>query len=334
LGAAFFVSILNYGMPRFVKPRHKPAILSLRDFYNLRNKVLIYRNLGGLGDILMHRMMFEDFKNINPEMKLIFACPPQYHDAVKDHPYIDEVLDCNHVVMSDYVMAYNTSSACTRHEIAAAPLSDKHRSDIWANHCGVELQNHNMHIRLSEDELDYGRKWVKKINTEDKPTVVFCPISAMRSKNLQPFQMTGIVKGLREMGYFVYSIHNTPIPELEELNVPVIFGQKTRQWMGIIMAADYALTVDTAAFHFAGGMGKPLTGVFTWADGKVYGKYFDFVLVQKHRDNGDWPCGPCYTWLHCPLSKDRLKPCLTKISPEMVLDGCRKMFAKWPKITT
>jgi len=319
-------------MPRFIKPKRKVAKLSLRDFHELRNKVLIYRNLGGLGDILMHRMIFEDFKKINPEMKLVFACPPQYHDAVKDHPYIDELKDSNHVEMTDYVMAYNTSSACTRHEVHVAPLSDKHRSDIWANHCGVELTNHNMHIQLTDPELELGRAWVRQNNPEGKPSVIFCPVSAMASKNLQPFQLRGIVQGLREMGYFVYSCHSTPVKELDDLGVPVIYGQKVRSWMSLIMAADYVLSVDTAAFHFAGGMKKPLTGVFTWADGKVYGKYFDFVLVQKHRDDGNWPCGPCYCWLQCPLSKEPLKPCLTQISAAMVLDGCRKMFAKWPKI--
>jgi len=44
----------------------------------------------------------------------------------------------------------------------------------------------------------------------------------------------------------------------------------------------------------AGGLGKPLCGIFTFADGKIYGKHYDFVLVQKHRDNGNWNCGSCF----------------------------------------
>jgi ADP-heptose:LPS heptosyltransferase len=98
----------------------------------------------------------------------------------------------------------------------------------------------------------------------------------------------------------------------------------------VIEAADYVVSVDSAAFHCAGGLGKPLTGIFTYCDGKVYGKYYDFVLVQKHRDNGDWPCGPCFHWPSCPKSKEMLKPCLTELTPDILADGLERMFQKWP----
>ena len=41
--------------------------LSLNEFEGMRNKVLILRQAGGVGDILMQRMMFEGFKQIFPE---------------------------------------------------------------------------------------------------------------------------------------------------------------------------------------------------------------------------------------------------------------------------
>jgi hypothetical protein len=78
-------------------------------------------------------------------------------------------------------------------------------------------------------------------------------------------------------------------------------------------------------------MGKPLVGVFTFADGTVYGRYFDFVLVQKHRNNDpEWTCGPCYNWGACPKTKSNPKPCLTEITVEMLLEGVDKMLEKWP----
>jgi hypothetical protein len=80
----------------------------------------------------------------------------------------------------------------------------------------------------------------------------------------------------------------------------------------------------------AGELKKPLVGVFTFADGKVYGRYYDFVLVQKHRDNGDWDCGPCYNWGNCTKTEKVPKPCLTEITAEMIIEGVDKMFDKWP----
>lgn len=315
-------------MGNILNTKKLPKTLSIRDFYNKRDKILIVRETGGLGDILMHRQIFEDFKILMPNIKIVFACPKQYHDAVKDHPFIDEIIDSREVDIHDYLISYNTTSACTRHEMRYAPLSKDNRSDIWANHCGVMLTKHNMHINLSDDIIQYGKNIVK--NLTDKPTVLLCPISAMFVKNLNETQLKGTVEELRRIGLFVYSLHTKPIVELGKMNVPVITSQTIQQWMGIINAADYVVSVDTSTFHFAGGIGKPLTGIFTFADGKVYGRYYDFTLVQKHRDDGNWECGPCYNWCNCTKTIKVPKPCLTEITVDMIVEGIRKMLNKHP----
>jgi len=313
-------------MARLKRPSNKPSQYTLREFHQNRNKVLVIRETGGLGDILMHRMMFEDFKLLAPDLKLVFACPRKYHTAVEDHPFVDEVVDSQKVDAREYIAYYTTTSACTRHEMALAPLSMKHRSDIWANHCGVELTRHNMHIRLEPEYVQQAQERLKR-DGADGPTIALCPMSAMITKNLTEQQQLSLVGELQKRGYFVYALHHKPLPHLP---IPVWHDLSIRQWMGAIEAADYVVTVDTAGFHYAGGVGKPLTGIFTFADGKVYGRYYDHILVQKHRDNGDWDCGPCYYWPTCPKTKTVPKPCLTEITIDMIMDGIEKMFEKWP----
>ncbi len=317
-------------MPRLIRPKRVKQTMTLRMFHERRNKVLILRGIGGLGDILMHRMVFEDFKKANPEMKIVFACPTQFFDAVKDHPYVDEVVNAKKVNTEDYMLSYNTTNCCSRYEMGIAPFADKNRSDIWANHCGVKLENHNMHIQLSKEELEFGKVELAKIADGTKPTVAVCPISAMRSKNLLDHQLIGTVKGLREMGLFVYSTHPKPIKTLQKIDVPTICGLTIRQWMGLLMATDYVVSVDTAAFHFAGGMNRPVVGIFTWADGYVYGKHYPTkTIVQLHRNtHPDWKCGPCYKWPECPFTTKPEKPCLTKLTVEMILEGVKTMLNK------
>lgn len=279
----------------------------------------------------MHRMFFKQAKEIMPEATIVFACPARYHDAVYDHPYIDEVIDAKTVNKYDYLISFNTTSSCTRHELTVAPLADKHRSDIWANHCGIIVEDHDMHINL---EKEYKEKAKKRLDTlrgdHTGPVAVLCPISAMITKNLLEWQMKAVVDELRDRGCWVCGLHTQPIPELKKMNVPTIHGVRIREWMGYLDVADYVVTVDSAAFHYAGDRKKPMTGIFTFADGKVYGKYFDFVLVQKHRDNGDWPCGPCYNWSICPFTRKVPKPCLTEICPSMLKKGINEMFERWP----
>lgn len=282
--------------------------------------------MGGLGDILVHRMMFEDFKRVMPDVKLIFACPKIYRDAVKDHPYLDDVLDCKEVDTSEYIQVYNTSNACCRYELAKAPFSGKNRCDIWANHCGVVLKNHNMHLNLEETIKKEAMELVEKHRTCNGPKVLFTPISAMLNKNLTMKQTKEVILGLRERGLYVYTSHLHHTELFDHMNVPVLKGN-IRQWMGFVYAADCVVSVDTAAFHMAGGIGKPLVGIFSFTDGKVYSKYYKAELVQKHRDNGDWDCGPCYNWLICPKSKSNPKPCITEITSNMILEGVDKMLA-------
>lgn len=313
------------------KPSELQRSLSLGDFYRKRNRVLILRGVGGLGDILMHRMMFEDFKKQAPDVEIHFACPKQYHGAVSDHPYIDKILGTEEFNRNDYLISYMTTTACGRYEMKMAPYSDKHRSDIWANYCGVELTNHNMHISLTDEEKREARIIIEKHRDRYGPSVLIAPISAMELKNLLDFQLLGTIEELHKRGLFVFGLHTRPIFPMLKNDIPVISGVNVRQWLAIIHEADYVISVDTAAFHAAGGLGKPHVGIFTFADGKVYNKYFDkSFLVQKHRDNGNWDCGPCYNWGACTKTQKRPKPCLTEITVDDIMVETDKMLKKCP----
>ena len=59
---------LFYCMPRIIRKNDSvKKVLSLKDFNDKKNKILILRETGGLGDILMHWQMFEDFKSDMPD---------------------------------------------------------------------------------------------------------------------------------------------------------------------------------------------------------------------------------------------------------------------------
>lgn len=280
---------------------------------------------------MMHRMMFEDFKRIMPEAELHFALPKYYHDAVKDHPFVDKLIALEDIDKNDYLVSYNTTSACGRTEMKLYPFSGPHRSDIWAGHCGVILTNHDMHITLTDEEKEEGRRIIEENRDRSGPCVVVCPVSAMQNKNLSDRQVRGLIDGLWERGLYALGMHNHPMQTFVKNKIPNVDETRIRIWMAILNQADYVVSVDTAAFHCAGGMNKPLVGIFSFADGKVYGKYFDFFLVQKHRqDDPEWTCGPCYNWGACPKTDKNPKPCLTEITTEMILTAVDKMLAKWP----
>lgn len=315
---------IEYKRPTQVKPT-----LGVREFYDKRKKILIQRACGGLGDILMHRMIFEDFKKLMPNSEIHFSCPKQYHDAVIDHPFIDKVLDCNETNCHDYIVHYNTTTACGRWEMTMAPLSGKHRSDIWANHCGVNLTCHDMHIQISKEENMQGREIIDKHRNRSGKTVLLAPISAMHNKNLSDELMAEVCSGLHDKGYFVVGMHSMPIYGLLKKDIPTIHGICLRKWLSVINNADYVISVDTSHFHAAGGMHKPTVGVFTFVNGKTYSSYYPTVeFVQG-------PCplkySGCYDWGKCPKIKEDPKiPCCSGLTAKSILISFDKLVSKFP----
>ena len=289
------------------------------------------RKSGGLGDIMMMRMMFEDFKRHNPESELTFACPVTYHDVVRDHPYIDRVVDSKTVDLTEYTVSYDCSVACEKYETRVAPLSDKHRSDIWAERCGMTLTNHNMYLSVDEVATEQCRKKLETYReVQEGPIILFAPLSTMESRNLSPCQMNGVVEGLRSLGCVVVGSHHKTI---KGLLAPALCPPSLLELVGFINAADYIVSVDTGTFHVAGGLDKPMVGIFSWADGKTRGKWFNrWILVQRHRDNGNWECGPCFLFDQCPKVPRSVlrKPCITEITSNEVVEAAKEMMERWP----
>lgn len=312
----------KYTRPTSVRPE-----INLLEFYNKRKKILIQRSCGGLGDILMHRMMFEDFKHLLPNSEIHFACPKQYHDAVIDHPFIDQVLDSNIVNHHDYIIHYNTSTACGRWEMKMAPLSGTHRSDIWANHCGVDLKYHNMHFKISLQEQQEAIEILEKHRDRNGKCVIIAPISAMHNKNLSDELMVDLANELRNKGYFPVGIHGVAIFPFLKNDIPTIYGLKLRQWLAVINQADYIISVDTSHFHAAGGLLKPVVGIFTFVNGETYSSHYPTVeFIQG-------PCplyySGCYDWGQCPKIKEGPRvPCCAGITMNSIINAFDRLVEK------
>ena len=181
-----------------------------------------------------------------------------------------------------------------------------------------------MHIKLSNEEIETGKNKIKKLYNNDLPNVIFCPVSAMASKNLQPNQIKDLIANVKN--YNIIGLHKDKIETLEEMKIPTISNTSIREWMGIIYNADYVITVDTAAFHFAGGIGKKTLGIFTWADGLIYGKYYKNSKIVQIRNRGENFKCPCYRFSSCPLSREALKPCLTDLNGKIIAESFEKMI--------
>lgn len=277
----------------------------------------------------MQRMMFEDLSTSFPSMEINYCCPEKYLKLASDHPFVKSFA-IEKTNDREYGAVYDISTACRVHESRSMGLNTLHRSDIWANHCGFNLTNHNCHMEAKN--VSYYKDCLKSINPNNLPTVLFatkstnCPFGI--AKSLTDQQVFDTCKSLIDSGYFVFTIHDSHLDLFEMMGLPQLTNIEIESWIGMVEAADYVISIDTGTFHMAGSLGKPLVGIFSFTNGKIYGKYYDFELVQKHRDNGDWDCGPCYMFVNCPKSNSPVKPCMKELTSEDIMKAFRKIIEK------
>lgn len=304
--------------------------MSLKEFNEARNTILFISDWGGLGDILIHRLIFDDVKKLIPDSKIHFCCLSQYEQAIKDHPLVDKVIFPENLKKENYLVFYQTCvKTSNKYESHYGKDCKLNRAEVWGLFCGYEITNPDMHFKLHKGKIEmYKKRMLETVENPQKPIVVFNPKSAITTKCLQPNQIKFVIDSLQNCNVFV--IGKKEDKELKKYKINLISNTTIEEWIYYTACADYVVTVDTATFHLAGGLKIPMTGIFTFANGKTYGKYYDFILVQKHMDNGNWECGPCYNYRKCPKTEKELKPCLTEITENEIIEGIDLMFKKWP----
>jgi ADP-heptose:LPS heptosyltransferase len=309
--------------------RNKAEKITVNEFDEYRKNICIYRGVGGLGDILAMRMIFEDLKTNYPDFKITWAVPYRFFAAALQHPFVDHVVNLDEAKRKNYLETFDVTTICGRYEVLNKGKAEKNRSDIWANYFGLELKNHNMHMPSYSQFFDILENKLKKLGWDgQKKLIAFAPKSAIGLKNMTFEQMKAIRDFTKD--YFLFALHNSPILELGELGIPGLYDLKMEQALCAIERSDYVIATDTGLLHAAAGYKKPALGTFSFVDGYIYCKYYPTVqVVQIHKNDHPGWCGPCWDYGKCPFTEQKnQKPCQTNITPKLLLENWHKLLNK------
>ena len=293
---------------------------SIKDYYAIKDKICILRSCGGYGDILVSRMIFEDLKKNYPQFHITYAIPEFYFPIVKDHIYIDNIIDCKNFEKNDYNTFFNITHNCLRYEVSTGIDCDKNRSDIWAESFGLKLENHNMHLPKLDKNKDHIMSQLRKHGYKDgQKIIVFTPYSAVPTRHLLAKHRQIVESVLMKTNAFCFCLHGAPV--LENPSIPFIIGKNLIEAMSYIYFSDLVITTDTGHLHCAGGYDKNILGFFNYANGSLVGKYYkNLTVVQKNGYNDpNWNCGPCNDIGKChhPIINHTLK-CYRDLPNDMV----------------
>jgi ADP-heptose:LPS heptosyltransferase len=301
---------------RYFKHKHEPISKVIEQ----RKRILIKRQFGGLGDILMMRPIFHEIKRIKNSSEITFALPKAYFDAVMDVDGIYRIIDFEEYKKYEFSWIRDISTACVKHEIGYGPNVFIHRTNIWANHLGLGNIPIETFFTFTKDELERARRRVEAL-CGNKEVIIIAPCSADPLRTIRDEIIVEAGSFCRDNGFAPLLIHSKP---LDHLGIPCVHGVSIRDWMALFTTASAVLTTDTSSLHMAALMGVRTCATFHFTSSKVICQPYPTVIpVQLHRDDDGLPCCPCYKPSACPHVNSTIK-CSEDMTKEMALQGLER----------
>jgi ADP-heptose:LPS heptosyltransferase/SAM-dependent methyltransferase len=297
----------------------------LSGWLKTKREILIVRRQGGIGDILNSRMIFEDLKKLTGA-RIVYAIPKQYIPLVIDHPFIDEVVDCDDVEYRQYSYRKDITDQCGKYEASKVPLVDKHRSDIWANYIGYELKSHNYHIRFGHSETNFARQLMAPY--KDKIKIAIQPKTSHISKDWEAVKWIRLIAALKKVyDCEVFYFNDKPVNALRG-HAHAMVGLPYRRLMAVVNQCDNVIAPAGFMFCLANALHKPTVAIFGCEDLDIYARYFpEAVKIQRHRKNENgWESCPCWSsYLGCKqfgyTDGNKIAECMSDISVAEVVAG-------------
>lgn len=311
--------------------------------------ILVVRQLGGIGDVLMLSCVFRGLREQYPEHTLKYVTAQLYAagaltDIAEHNPYVDELIvmepyegcsartkevwgqyyaGCPSIEdellwqKADKAICLNT--ACVDYEWEQLRLGqpiEKPRYQIW---CEAALSkppsSYAPIYRITEAERQTAKAVFDSRGWTGK-RVVGVGVAAFDPKRGIPAEKTReICDRLRHAGLHPVTIDaSTTIPGTD-----AIIAQRMRNLLPLIEQMDALISVDSGLVHMAGAVGTPVIGIFGPTDQAMrMGQYLGSATDSRNLMS----CAPC--WYSYPCRKE-INPsehfkCLKKISAEVIVE--------------
>jgi len=304
--------------------------------------ILAYRNLGGLGDIIMTTSALEKVKEKYPNSRVTYACPKEFLELLRNNPTIDRLTPWNReVTQENYDVVINLTHDCIDYEMEHQPLVERNRPEVFVSSCGLlDDDVPSPKIYLSKEEIVWAENFFKghshlviglvlKSNAEVRQWPYF---EELRNRLLKQYPKASII----EISY------SEPSDWKKHRKVIPIFGFKLREVAALINQCDLIVSPDTGVAHIAGALGKPAVWLFTHIDGKVRTKNYRNSHVCQVTPDTCMKGRPC--WYEIPCGKGNVKgrksfenkrnpACATELTVNMVMETCKEVLSV-PQVET
>lgn len=309
------------------KDKKLNSLLMLFNTYSFKNKVLVTRAMGGLGDILMMTSALTALARKSPKTEVYFATQLQFHKVLKtiENENI-KLLDINDENID--VCSYNkwvnwTNCPASRYESKNIKNVKLNRIEIFAKSLGVSRRYLKKNSLLTPvfknnyEDILWAKNFLLRVNHKSELLVCIQPFAADTYRNW-PHVFTLV----RLLSTFckVFVLHNSSIDEQFNENVFVI-NESVGRASALIELSNYSVVLDSSLLHISAALNVPTIAIFGAISGKTRTQHYKNVMLLNP-DKSNFPCYPCWRneYSNCKFTTERESLCLRSISPEVVFN--------------
>jgi hypothetical protein len=242
--------------------------------YESTVNVLVYRRLGGLGDIIMTFPIIEYTKKKNPNHKITYSCPEEFLCLAENNPFIDNLIPFGvGVTKKEYDIVVDLTADCIKYEMKHQPNVELNRSEIFMKSVGFDpKETPRPKLYLSDDEL-----CCRPLGLDCKQIAIVLESNA----NIRTWEGVYEFRDelLKDKTTIVYEVCKGKPSNYKETKPPdqtvKYFDHSLREIASMFHQCDLVIGPDTGPMHMASALNIPTLWLFTHIDGSIRTKNYD-----------------------------------------------------------
>jgi len=245
---------------------------SLEKSNSKKSAILIARQQGGIGDLLMLTPTIRAIKEQNPDTLLIVSTTGDYSsgvllDILTHNPYIDKIVGVQDLINYNFLKVYNfgTSEEVVIESDPAHPTGN--RIDIFAEMAEVELKDKQTIYVVTDEEKKWAKEWIHKniyksgYHGSEEKKLVGIHVHTMSTKRNWPEEKLmllafQIVNTWSDTSVLLFCEGSTTGIFKDYPNIYTIFGLPISQVAALMDECEIFVAPDSGLLHLAGALKK------------------------------------------------------------------------------
>lgn len=311
-------------MPVIVKrmARIERRIRKLNPKQKNKMHILVWRNTGGVGDILMQSVIARELKRIYPHSYIVYQVPENYLAIPQHNPCVDETQVVETPFIEDgFDKTIKLSNPCPASVYELTKESDitKDRTDLFLKAAGIKAQDKSLIYQVRNEERKWAEEFLRGKRALDKIKIGFELRSIEKRRDWTRWKELAelIHKYIKNSKVLIFD-HDVNMA-WKNKKVINVCGFPIEDVAAIIEKLDLIIGPDSGLLHLAGALGTMILGLF--------GPIPPFFRLRNY--NADWiwhkPHKECPCWYSFPCGDSK---CMKVIKVEMVFEKVKKILKK------